>query len=186
MPFITIFLSLFWLTFLVLFSGFAVGNWRERQHRAAILAGCLSLLGMIIGILVFFTPPIWQLSIFIAISSILIISIVLFLLPIPGYVSPKPSPMPKSQVDERTIMFARARLEPGTPQYDAYYKDHPEQLPLDNAFRENPGLLEPGATFYDSLLATSPLGSFILTEKLRDAVDGPIAPSTITEPPEKL
>ncbi len=88
-------------------------------------------------------------------------------------------------MDERTILFARARLQPGTSQYDAYYKDHPDHLPLDTAFRKQPGLLTQGASFYDDLLAASPLGSFFLTEQLRDAVDGPIAPTCISEPPEK-
>ncbi len=83
-------------------------------------------------------------------------------------------------------MFARARLQPGTARFDAYYADHPAHLAPDNAFRQNPGLLEPGATFYDDLLGASPDGSFFLTDALRNAVDGPVAENIVERPPEEL
>jgi reductive dehalogenase len=89
-------------------------------------------------------------------------------------------------VDERTIMFARARLEPGSPKYNTYYQNHPEHLEHDSAFRQNPGLLEPGASFYDPLLASSPEGGFFLTEALREAVDGPISPQKTERTPEQF
>ena len=47
-------------------------------------------------------------------------------------------------------------LEPGTPQFEAYYHDHPEHLAPDNVFRANPGLLRHGATFFDPFLGASP------------------------------
>jgi len=47
-------------------------------------------------------------------------------------------------------------------------------------------LLEPGARFYNDLLASSPEGSFFLTEALREAVDGPVATSTVDRPPKDM
>jgi reductive dehalogenase len=83
-------------------------------------------------------------------------------------------------------MFARARLEPGTSQYHAYYNEHPEHQGPDEAFRQNPGLLEPGALFYDQKLAASPHGDFFLTEHLRDAVDGPVASVQVKSSPDEM
>ena len=47
--------------------------------------------------------------------------------------------------DERDIMFARAKLQPGTPEYESYYKLHPEHEEKDAQTRAKPGLLSPQA-----------------------------------------
>ena len=83
-------------------------------------------------------------------------------------------------------MFSRARLQGGSPEYDSYYHAHPEHLEPDNAFRQNPGCFEPGAAFYDPVLASSPQGGFFLTESLREAVDGPISPQKTDRTPEQF
>ena len=51
--------------------------------------------------------------------------------------------------DERDNMFARMNLTPGTPEYEDYYRRHPELKEVDDSLQEMPDLGEPGsATFH--------------------------------------
>lgn len=83
---------------------------------------------------------------------------------------------PSAQVNERTIMFSRRRLKPGTPQYDTYYSEHPEHKKIDDAIRALPGLLSLATPMADPLAFAATDAGFFLAESLREAVDGPIAP----------
>jgi ferredoxin len=99
-----------------------------------------------------------------------------------GRVDPAPD-TPVRRVDERDIMFARARLEPGSDYFRAYYAMRPEHREPDDVTRKLPGLLSPHARFAAPLPFASAAGSFTLTEALRDAVDGPLgAPGPHPEP----
>jgi ferredoxin len=80
--------------------------------------------------------------------------------------------VPLVRLDERDIMFARARLEPGSPDYDAYYAQRPENRRGDDRTRSLPGLLSNDASEAHPLAFSSAMASFDLTEALRDAVDG--------------
>ena len=60
------------------------------------------------------------------------------------------------RVDERDAVFHRFyRLQPGTPEFEAYYEAHPEKRSFDDEVRAMPHLSEPGARTYDRL--TSPM-----------------------------
>lgn len=93
---------------------------------------------------------------------------------------------PDQQVDEREIIFARARLEPGTENYQDYYQKHPDHKIPDDESRSQPGLLNPKAKFSDRLHSASAVGSFSLTEALREAVDGPLMQKPYSAEPEIL
>jgi len=85
---------------------------------------------------------------------------------------------PTIQVDERTIMFARNRLQPGTPRYEKYYIDHPEHKGIDDAIRKLPGLLSLKTPMADPLAFAATDAGFFLAESLKDAVTGPVASKT--------
>ncbi|MDF1519546.1 MAG: reductive dehalogenase domain-containing protein [Brevefilum sp.] len=166
------------------FLSFALVSLREMHHRASRLSFLLFLISGIIFASLLISPKLIQnigLGIILAVS---LAGVVLFLWPSAKEITP--SPPPEQRVDERTIMFARARLQPGTPNFEAYYADHPEHKSLDDAFRQNPGLLEPGALFFNQKLAASPQGDFFLTESLRDAVDGPVSKTKVVDPPDNM
>jgi ferredoxin len=93
---------------------------------------------------------------------------------------------PESRFDERDIMFARARLEPGTPDYDSYYAMRPENKSIDDRTRAKPGLLDNGSLYANPLLFAAPEASFGLTDALRDAVDGPVSSQRIELPPDEI
>ncbi|NNK47666.1 MAG: 4Fe-4S dicluster domain-containing protein [Gemmatimonadetes bacterium] len=82
---------------------------------------------------------------------------------------------PTVRIDERDIMFSRARLEPGTERFDAYYARRPENREPDERFRAQPGLLREGATHYDPFMFAAADASFETIAELRSMVDGPVA-----------
>jgi ferredoxin len=82
---------------------------------------------------------------------------------------------PEEKVDEREIIFARAKLVPGSDNYQSYYHKHPEHQRPDDEARAQPGLMSPDAKFTEPLSSASTEASFFLTEALREAVDSPLA-----------
>jgi ferredoxin len=101
-------------------------------------------------------------------------SLVLLALPV-GQIE-RSGEIPQSRVDERDTMFARARLEPGRSNYVSYYTANPEKEAGDDRTRSLPGLLSRDATAFHEVAFTAADASYGLTEALRNAVDGPIAP----------
>jgi ferredoxin len=93
------------------------------------------------------------------------------------------SDTPQVRIDERDIMFARARLEPGSANYRAYYALRPEYRAGDDRTRSLPGLLSPdGREAHPWLFAATEV-TFGLIETLHGAVDGPIAPDRVQVEP---
>jgi ferredoxin len=111
-----------------------------------------------------------------------LILIILYILPV-GRISPE-TKEPESRFDEREVIFARARLIPGTEQYQEYYQHHPDHKEPDDHARNKPGLLSPEASLTDPLQSAAAEASFFLTEALREAVDGPVAEERIAGSPE--
>ncbi len=80
---------------------------------------------------------------------------------------------PKARVDERDIMFSRAALVPGTERYRQYYGGRPENKGPDDAFRKEPGLLDPASIHYHPLGFPAADAAFWTIERLRPwAEDG--------------
>jgi len=53
------------------------------------------------------------------------------------------------RIDERDALFHRFyRIKPGTSEFDAYYRDHPEKKEIDEKIRAMPGLGSPGSKTY--------------------------------------
>jgi ferredoxin len=93
---------------------------------------------------------------------------------------------PGVRFDEREIMFARIRLQPGRLEYQAYYAMHPDHESEDNQTRTKPGLLSPNSKFANPFQFAAVEGSFMLTESLREAVDGPVSTQKHSLPPDKM
>ncbi|MBG0786696.1 MAG: 4Fe-4S dicluster domain-containing protein [Anaerolineaceae bacterium] len=184
MPLSRLFILIADLIFIAGFLTFAIVSMVEGQRRAARLSAMLAALSGLALSSLLLTPPLVTRIAALTLAILLGLFILWLAWPVKRQIAT--SPMPSQRVDERTIMFARARLEPGTPQFEAYYREHPEHLAPDNAFRANQGLLQPGSAFYDAFLSASPDASFFLTGVLRDQVNGPVAPEKVEKSPEVL
>lgn len=55
---------------------------------------------------------------------------------------------PRTPIDERDVMFSRRLLVAGTDRFHDYYQRHSDKKELDDRFRREPGLLQPGSRVY--------------------------------------
>ncbi len=168
----------------VLFAAFGAVSVAEGERRAARRAFAVALVSAIAFFGGAFLPPPARVPFFWLVVAAGLAMLVLLLLPI-GRITPA-NDSPRQRHDERNVMFARARLQPGSPEFEAYYTAHPENRQSDDEMRQKPGLLAPDGEFADPLLFAAADGSFDLTEALRDAVDGPVAERRHELSPEQL
>ncbi len=166
---IFIFMAIF---LFIIFSSFSLLSLLEKERRASIIS--LSLGGVLAGVFSCFSLLPSQMEGWILAGTLVTFFVfgLLLLLPIGKIFDADEKP--GIRVDERDIMFARARLQPGSDDYFAYYQRHPEHQSSDDLFRSEAGLLCEGSYFYNRALFAASKGSFYLTDALRNAVDGPI------------
>lgn len=81
-------------------------------------------------------------------------------------------PEPCDRIDERTVMFSRAALEPDSDRFETYYRDYPEHRSGDDKFRSLPGLMSPDSRCYEPLSFAAAAGSFDAVGKLAALVEG--------------
>ncbi len=93
---------------------------------------------------------------------------------------------PVERIDERTVMFSRAKLEPGTGRFHEYYELHPEHRGPDDNFRRLPGLLSPEASKAEPLAFAAADASFTTVERLAALVEGTPSPDTVDVDPGTL
>ncbi|MBS1248585.1 MAG: 3-chloro-4-hydroxyphenylacetate reductive dehalogenase [Chloroflexi bacterium] len=173
------------LLFLTGFGAFAIISWHEKEPRAAqrsslaAIVGCAFFWGML-----HLPPPLPHFA-----SGALVVggalAIGAFLLP-QRNIPPTGRDAPSQRVDEREIIFARARLEPGSEAYNEYYARHPRHKVEDEKTRAKPGLLSPESQFANPYHFASTEASFFLTEALSEAVNGPTAPERVTLSPKEM
>jgi len=94
--------------------------------------------------------------------------------------------VPQHRFDERDIMFARARLAPGSPEYESYYAMRPENRAGDERTRALPGLYSPEALLANPLAFAAAEASFALIEEVRGKVDGSVAPQRCELAPAEM
>ncbi|MBN1315857.1 MAG: 4Fe-4S dicluster domain-containing protein [Anaerolineales bacterium] len=158
---------------------FCITSLKEKERRASLISFFLAL---IIPFL-FLAVELWNLWP----GPVLIITglmLLFFLLPI-GQPT-REDITPTERVDERDIMFARARLVPESAEYRDYYKRHPERKSIDDRIRNAPGLLGPGSNLYHPLAMPTADASFTSIEALHDVVDGPAAETRLRVDPVQM
>lgn len=156
---------------------FSIQSRREGERRATRVAlGFATLALLSLGII-----AILPLTLQTVLASIfvggLVLGLLLLTLPI-GHV-PLNSDTPDERVDERTTMFARARLQPSHPDYTTYYMRHPEHQAIDDRIRALPGLLTPTAAKGHPLHFAAAEASFLIPGVLQAWVDGSAAPISL-------
>ncbi|NOU59776.1 4Fe-4S dicluster domain-containing protein [Marinifilum caeruleilacunae] len=144
--------------------------YQEKENRAAFRALLLALL----------LPPIYFLSWFynweivaLILSADLVLMGILFFISF-GKKAQITDDIPKHQIDERDIMFARNELKVNTDRYKEYYSKNPDKLDLDNGFRKEPGLTAEKSIFYNEVAYKAGNSSFFAVEQFKNSVDGPV------------
>jgi hypothetical protein len=152
---------------------FGVASLREGERRAAKVAFLIAVGGALPFVGAVFLPWGVQLGVLALTGLAGLAGLTLFLVPVGRVELAKD--VPHTRYDERDVMFARARLAPGSPEYQAYYAMQPENKAGDDHTRSKPGLLSLKAALANPFLFASPNASFELTAALRQAVDGPVS-----------
>lgn len=178
--FILIFLSLFSL---LLFGGFALISFHEKERRAGRVATLFTLSTLIIFLApVFLSDTVQMIIIFITVTLIMVFFI-LMLIPIGRPEHHLEQTINK--IDERDVIFSRNQLVPGTEKFNTYYRQHSDLLLPDNEWRKNPGLLSPNAAFYEPFSFSATSASFSTLAALGPFADGPINPDEFALNPQE-
>ncbi len=160
---------------LFLFFGYATAiSLRERETLAAKRFFAGTWLFSIPFFAVAFVPFAGKIFVFSLLMAGLIAGLLLFLIPF-GRNRAYRQIKPVGRIDERDTMFSRNELISGTENFEDYYSRHPEKKRLDDRFRRNPGLLQPGTTQYHPLYFASADASFETIAALRGFVEGTVA-----------
>ncbi|MGB2957045.1 MAG: 4Fe-4S dicluster domain-containing protein [Anaerolineales bacterium] len=170
--------------FFILGFAFLLTSLREGEQKASIWSAGTTLTGTILLSSSLMLPSQGRIVLIGILLGLGLITALVFYFPL-GKESGEDSD-PHHQVDEREIIFARARLIPDSPEYEIYYQLHPEHQEQDDASRKKPGLLSPQASYTEPLHSAAAGASFYLTDALREAVDGPVAEQKNDYSPEIL
>jgi ferredoxin len=168
----------------IIFSTFGITSYIEREQRATLISWLIAGVGG--GVLLLLTELNFEIKsvILIGLGIGVLVILSLAFLPI-GRINWR-NDIPGNRFDERDIMFARARLVPGSPNYEAYYKMRPENRKVDESTRAKPGLLSPDSKLANQYLFASPEASFTLTEVMGVMVDGKPADRKLTLPIDQM
>ena len=165
---------LLYLASALIFGFFVYSAWVSYSEKEKRASGRLILLALILP-WPFILAALYNISPFI--SGLLLLmfcfSALMFFLPLRRD-KKREFIVPAIQIDERDTMFSRDLLLPDTPEYKAYYENHPENKPGDDALRDNPGLLSERSAYYHPWIFSSAKANFELIEKNRQFVDGEI------------
>jgi ferredoxin len=90
------------------------------------------------------------------------------------------------RLDERDIIFSRARYIKGTQEYTEYYSRHPELRGGDDTIRSLPGLFKPGSELYQELDSPVPNACFEVLEDVRGTTEGAMSERRIGVDPSSM
>ncbi len=144
----------------------------EEKRRAALIGALLFVVfaGIWFGGFFIFHPNVGILA-----AAVVVIAVFCFLFFAPvGRSGIQVIAAITERVDERDVIFSRARYRPGTEKYETYYARRPEKKEIDDKIRQLPELFSPGGQHYDPLRSEYVASQFRLEERLATQVDGPV------------
>ncbi len=159
---------------IILAVAFILFSFKENERRAAYrMFMVLPFLMLFAWVLLSgFVPGIVQLLVLVAIFSGTALVFFRFGNKTVGY------KLPKSNFDERDVMFSRAELKEGTAKFEEYYKRRPQNKTFDYSFRKAPGLLNNKSKYYNHFLFNAADATFATVNLLQPLVEGGIKESS--------
>jgi len=160
-----------WIVLTLIGVGLFITSLVERRRRPMVLSVIVfaPLLAIMLIPLVISVPA--QMWIVFTIIVIMAVCVLAITLPI-GSIPRMHIANEQELVDERDAVFHRFyRLEPGTPEYKAYYQANPEKEDFDRRVRNLPKLAGPGSATYDPLTSNFVTATFDVLDTLTDDID---------------
>lgn len=93
---------------------------------------------------------------------------------------------PVTKIDERDVMFSRARLKPGSDRFEEYYSNNPDKKEVDDNWRIKAGLCSPGSSMYDKFQFASADASFIAVAHFHPAVETKTSCEKVNPDPKEI
>ncbi len=165
------------------FGGFAVISRREGEDRAARISLALALLTTTPLLAAAFSPSSIRLAGIALLAIAGAVTLGIWFWPAGRKVSA--GGRPARRIDERDIMFARARLQPGSTEFESYYAMRPENRAGDDRTRALPGLLSSNAELADPVIFAAAKACFSICEALRPMAEGQIASDPVKAEPQE-
>ena len=185
-------ITLGWIYFSILFflSILSIHSFIQEKEWRALPKGILifvPLLTIVAIFLVFDFPAKHWIVLSILIANAIFILIIIFPFNKPPSIQIKGK---QKRVDERDALFHRFyRLKPGTPEFEAYYKDHPEKFEFDQKLRSMPGLGSSNSKSYHPLTAPFQEAIFSVLGRMTREIEwqpAPIEGKTAQTTPEEF
>ena len=162
---------------------FAVTSLSEKEHRAARIAAALAVATPLVCVGAAAMGGFTERAVAVVIGVVFLTIVIVWLWPVGRSI--RPGGRPRRRVDERDIMFARGRLQPGTVEFLSYYAMRPGHRAGDDRTRALPGLLSPDADEFEPVMFATAEACFEITERLRLMVDGKVAERRVEKPPDE-
>lgn len=144
----TLFIITGCLAGLVLF-GFGAVSVREREQRAAAIAIAAAVAFLALWFTFGLLLPQWTFAAAAVFLAAVAMTTLLLLFPTGENSMPLVDEAKACRLDEREIMFARARLKEGTPAFEEFYGSlRPDLADVDGELRRMPKLGDPGGRFH--------------------------------------
>jgi len=162
--------------FIILGSAFIYTFLKEQEWYAAVKGMLvflpLSVLFFILLITDFSAQP-W-----IILSLLVLSGIFLLLVSLPfNKIRPIRVQGKQEKIDERDALFHRFyRLEPKTPEFEAYYSEHPEKMESDEKIRSLPHFGKPGSKTYHPIASLFQAATFEVIESITRKIEWKATP----------
>ncbi len=129
--------------------GFSAVSFRERETRATAVALASGIIFLALWFCFGLFCPQWSLPAAVGLVAAAAAATLLLLYPLGENTMPAVDEQKAFKLDEREIMFARARLKEDTAEFDTFYGSlRPELAEVDNELRRMPRLGQPGGRYY--------------------------------------
>ena len=150
---------------------FIITSVKEKRYRPVGRILLLIPLLAVYSCLIFLPVPYHTLILSVILVAAITGALILYILPIGTnyslFITGK-----QERVDERDAVFHRFyKLEPGTPEFQAYYEAHPENLEVDKKIRSLPELDGHGSRSYNRCTTPFMTASFDILETFSKQVD---------------
>jgi reductive dehalogenase len=148
--------------------GFGITSLLELERRASLLTAASALSFLSVWLVTGALFPGATLMLAIVFWALFLLGVLILALPFGRPEALVIDPAKTERFDERHIMFGRAELREGTPQYDTYYKElNPGMKETDDYIRSMPELGAEGSRYFHSLDSPYMVSVFEFIEKYR-------------------
>ena len=177
-----------WIITLLAFTGylgFVLTSFREKKWRPVAVSTILFIPFLSVLLILLLFPFRGQVLILTSIMGMIFLSVLIILLPF-GRRPVLKITGSQEKVDERDALFHRFyTLTPDMPEFEKYYRQHPEKRAFDDMVRELPLFEEEGSRSYHPLVSLYQRAIFDQIEVLASNMDSPPSPDVKeVSPPE--